>query len=121
VVIDGAIRDIRRVRKDSLPVFARAVVPNAGGAEYVGECNVPVSCGGIAVHPEDWVVGDEDGVVVIPAARIEEVAAKASAIVAAEKKIERALRAGRDLGQILRYGEKIERKRSEVFLPQLRS
>ncbi len=119
VVIDGAIRDLRRIQKDALPVFARSVVPNAGGAEYVGELNVPVSCGGIPVNPDDWVVGDEDGIVVIPAARLEEVAATAKLIVAAERKIERALRAGADLGELLRYGDKIERKKNEVFLPQL--
>ncbi len=121
VVIDGAIRDMRRVHKDALPVFARAVVPNAGGAEYVGELNVPVSCGGVPVNPDDWVVGDEDGVVVIPAARLQEVVASAKLIVAAERKIERALRAGADLSEWLRFGEKIERKKGEVFLPQLGS
>ncbi|MSV29517.1 MAG: RraA family protein [Bryobacterales bacterium] len=121
VVIDGAIRDMRRVQKDALPVFARSVVPNAGGAEYVGELSVPVSCGGVPVSPGDWVVGDEDGVVVIPAARLQEVVAKAKLIVAAERKIERALRAGADLSELLRFSERIERKKNEVFLPQLSS
>src|SRR5215813_6186792 len=46
VVIDGAIRDLAQIRANRLPVFARAVVPNAGGAEYRGEINVAVQCGG---------------------------------------------------------------------------
>src|SRR5438093_1101138 len=66
VVIDGAIRDLYKIRRDKLPVFARAVVPNAGGAQYAGEINVPIQCGGAIVHPGDWIVGDEDGVVVVP-------------------------------------------------------
>ncbi|PYV08966.1 MAG: S-adenosylmethionine--2-demethylmenaquinone methyltransferase, partial [Acidobacteria bacterium] len=70
VVIDGAVRDIEGIRKERFPVFARAVVPNAGGAEYVGEMNVPIQCGGVVVKPGDWVVGDDDGVVVIPADRL---------------------------------------------------
>ena len=67
VVIDGAVRDIAAIRRSTLPVFARAVVPNAGGAEYLGELNVTVQCGGQIVRPGDWVIGDEDGVVVVPA------------------------------------------------------
>ena len=66
VVIDGAIRDARQVRQCAFPVFARAVVPNAGGAEYLGEVNAAISCAGQVVRPGDWIVGDEDGVVVIP-------------------------------------------------------
>ena len=67
VVIDGAVRDSAAIRRSLLPVFARAVVPNAGGAEYLGELNVTVQCGGQVVRPGDWVIGDEDGVVVVPA------------------------------------------------------
>jgi 3-hexulose-6-phosphate synthase/6-phospho-3-hexuloisomerase len=51
VVIDGAIRDLYKIRHDKLPVFARAVVPNAGGVQYAGEFQVPVQCGGAIVHP----------------------------------------------------------------------
>src|SRR5687767_2693865 len=49
VVIDGAVRDIASIRRSTLPVFARAVVPNAGGAEYLGDLNVAVQCGGQVV------------------------------------------------------------------------
>src|ERR1700704_3258983 len=44
VVIDGAIRDVAQIRRNPLPVFARAAVPNAGGAEYKGEIGIPVRC-----------------------------------------------------------------------------
>jgi regulator of RNase E activity RraA len=46
VVIDGAVRDASTIRKSTFPVFARAVVPNAGGAEYLGEIGIAVQCGG---------------------------------------------------------------------------
>ncbi|MCI0625161.1 MAG: RraA family protein, partial [Acidobacteria bacterium] len=42
VVIDGAIRDLDKIRRDKLPVFARGVVPNAGGVQYPGELQIPV-------------------------------------------------------------------------------
>ena len=121
VVIDGAVRDIARIRRSLLPVFARAVVPNAGGAEYLGEIGVAVQSGGQVVHPGDWLVGDEDGVVVIPAEKLRHTLETAQRIVAAERAIERSIRGGKDLGQILRSQETMERKASEIFVPQLRA
>src|SRR6476620_8629132 len=113
VVIDGAVRDIAAIRRSQLPVFARAVVPNAGGAEYLGELNVAVQCGGQVIHPRDWVVGDEDGVVVVPAAQVSHVQERARQIAQAEKVLEQKIREGADLGSLLRTHEVIERKQSE--------
>jgi 3-hexulose-6-phosphate synthase/6-phospho-3-hexuloisomerase len=121
VVIDGAVRDIANIRRSRLPVFARAVVPNAGGAEYLGYLNVNVQCGGQVVRPGDWIVGDEDGVVVIAAERLAEVQARAKQIIDAEKILEQEIRNGADLGHLLRIHEIVQRKQSEVFIPQLRA
>jgi RraA family protein len=121
VVIDGAIRDSAEIAKSRLPVYARAVVPNAGGAEYRGEIGVVLQCGGQVVHPGDWIVGDEDGVVVVGSAQLDEAMQTAARVRAAEKKIARAIRSGQDIGAILRCDEVIDRKAGEVFLPQLRS
>jgi RraA family protein len=120
VVIDGAVRDIAGIRSDRFPVFARAVVPNAGGAEYEGELDHSVQCGGVVVNPADWVVGDDDGVVVIPRERLEEVLERAEELAGVEQKIERAVRRGNDLALILHYDEVLARKSKETFLPQLR-
>lgn len=121
IVIDGAIRDSAEIGRSKLPVFARAVVPNAGGAEYRGETGVPVQCGGQVVRPGDWLVGDEDGVVVVPDERIGEAVEIAERILVAEKKIAQAIRSGQDIGAILRCDDVIDRKSREVFIPQLRS
>ncbi|PYV92022.1 MAG: dimethylmenaquinone methyltransferase [Acidobacteria bacterium] len=120
VVIDGAVRDHANIRRDRLPVFARAVVPNAGGAEYAGETGIPIQCGGLVVNPGDWVVGDEDGVVVIPADRLASVMKTAAQLLEVEKKIGREIRRGKDLAAILRYDELLKRKSREAFLPQRR-
>jgi RraA family protein len=120
VVIDGAIRDSAAIRRDRLPVFARAVVPNAGGAEYAGEVDIPIQCGGVVVNPGDWIVGDEDGVVVVPADRLTSVMATAAQLVDIEKKIERKVRSGKDLASILRYDETLHEKSQKAFLPQMR-
>lgn len=121
IVIDGAIRDAAKIARSPLPVYARAVVPNGGGAEYLGEINVTVSCGGQVVRPGDWLIGDADGVVVAPAGQLDEALALAARIVKAEKALERQIRKGADLGTLLRVSAKIEHKRGEIFIPQLRA
>ena len=120
IVVDGAIRDIAEIRRSRLPVFARAIVANAGGAEYAGELEVPVQCGGIVVNPGDWLVGDEDGVVVIPIKRLEEAIRIGNSIIDAEKRIAAAIAAGEDLGKCLRVDEVLAAKAKEIFVPQLR-
>lgn len=65
-VIDGALRDSRELVSIGFPVFCRGINPCGGGKEGTGQVNMPISCGGITVHPGDLVVGDADGVVIIP-------------------------------------------------------
>lgn len=120
VVIDGAIRDVGQIRRDSLPVFARAAVPNAGGAEYKGEIGVTIQCGGAVVSPGDWVVSDEDGIVVIPAARLEDTMRTAETLQKTERAIYRAVKQGKDLAKLLRYDDLLTAKTAAGGLPQMR-
>lgn len=120
VVIDGAIRDLYKIRRDRLPVFARGVVPNAGGAQYTGEINATIQCGGAIVNPGDWIVGDEDGVVVVPAQRLESVVEGAKRLAIVEKQIEQEVAKGKDLATLLRYHELADKKEKEGVLPQMR-
>lgn len=79
VVIDAAIRDSDELRDLGFPVYAVGTNPNGPTKFVPGRINWPISCGGIAVHPGDLVVGDADGVVVVErekAASILEDAAK---------------------------------------------
>jgi regulator of RNase E activity RraA len=66
VVTDGAVRDVDGIVEAGLPVFATAVTPNSPQKDGPGELNVPVACGGQVVQPGDILVGDGDGVVVVP-------------------------------------------------------
>jgi 4-hydroxy-4-methyl-2-oxoglutarate aldolase len=68
LVVDGVIRDIVGVKALNFPVFSRGTTVAASGKAGVGEVNVPISCGGVPVNPGDIIVGDADGVVVIPQA-----------------------------------------------------
>ena len=68
MVTDGAVRDVDGIAEAGMPVFAAAVTPNSPQKDGPGELNVPVACGGQVVHPGDILVGDRDGVVVVPRA-----------------------------------------------------
>src|SRR5258707_3624741 len=110
IVIDGAIRDLAQIRRSPLPVFACGAVPNAGGAEYTGETGIPVQCAGAVVSPGDWIISDEDGLVVVPAVRVETALKRAEALLKVERAIYAEGRKGKDLGQLLRYDELLKRK-----------
>jgi regulator of RNase E activity RraA len=72
-VVDGVIRDLAEVREAEFPVFARGVVPVAGVKAATAPLNEPVRCGGVIVRAGDIVVADDDGVLVVPAERQEQV------------------------------------------------
>jgi 4-hydroxy-4-methyl-2-oxoglutarate aldolase len=72
-VIDGVIRDLAEVREAAFPVFARGLSPVPGKKQALGTLNQPVTCGGVAVHPGDMVIADEEGIAVVPMAQREEI------------------------------------------------
>jgi regulator of RNase E activity RraA len=75
LVTDGVVRDIAGVRSTGLPVWSQgtAAPPSVAGLTFVG-WGEPIACGGVAVFPDDLIMVDEDGAVVIPAAMAETVA-----------------------------------------------
>src|SRR6476659_9418868 len=77
-VIDASVRDTPQIRKLQFPVFSRGVAPSTTVNHYrfAGK-NVPVTCAGMRVNPGDIIVGDEDGVAVVPRARAADVLKKA--------------------------------------------
>jgi 4-hydroxy-4-methyl-2-oxoglutarate aldolase len=77
VVVSGSVRDVAALRQDRFPTFARSISPRAPQKNTPGSINVPVQIGGIVVNPGDIVVGDDDGVVVVPLAMAEQILAKA--------------------------------------------
>lgn len=79
VVIDGAVRDLDDVHKFGVPVYCRGVSPAGPHKGCGGRVNMPVSCGGQVIDPGDVLVGDSDGVVVIPGKMAAVVLAKARA------------------------------------------
>lgn len=98
VVTDGGLRDVGPIRRLGFPAFLQApAAPPTFVAHHPVDMDVPISCGGVAVYPGDVLVGDADGVVVIPLQRVDEVAEAALAIVAYDEFVEAQLATGRSL------------------------
>ena len=78
VIVDGAVANLTAIREHGLPTFARGVVALGGRRlGHGGGVNVSVQCGGVAVHPGDLVVADDDGIVIVPPPRLDDVYALA--------------------------------------------
>ncbi len=72
-VIDGLVRDVKKIQALGFPVFATGIKPvDSRGRGIVVDYNVPVECQGVLVSPGDLVVADYDGIVVVPAAVVSE-------------------------------------------------
>ena len=93
-VIDGAIRDSGAIRAGTFPVFAAGVTHRGPYKDGPGEINVTISIGGMIVAPGDLVLGDEDGVLSVPFADVDEVHRAAAAKHAAEAEQFAAISAG---------------------------
>lgn len=85
-VLDGGTRDAELIRRDTnFPVYSRSIVPSSSiGRLMTIARDVPVQVGGVMVHPGDYIVGDEDGVVAIPAEQVEAIVAFAEEAEAVE-------------------------------------
>jgi regulator of RNase E activity RraA len=86
IVVDGAIRDVDGLKALEFPAFSRTVSPGASDKDGPGEINVPISCGNTVVMPGDIVVGDDDGLAVVPREDAAEVLEKVLALEEREKK-----------------------------------
>jgi RraA family protein len=94
IVIDGAVRDVDGLRELGFPVFARGVTPRVGTNLRMGQIQVPVSCGGIVVHPGDIILGDDNGVVAVPQDKEDGLAAALEALLAKEQNVMEDIRQG---------------------------
>ncbi|MCW5983365.1 MAG: RraA family protein [Bryobacteraceae bacterium] len=105
-VIDGLVRDVKKIDELGFPVFAAGIKPvDSKGRGLVIGYNVPVECGGVTVHPGDLVFADYDGVVVVPVAVLEETLRRATEKVSQENHSRAELMDGASLRDVYRkYG-----------------
>jgi regulator of RNase E activity RraA len=95
-VIDGGVRDADYILREDFPVFARYVTPQdcVPRWELLAHGDVTILVGGVRVAPGDWIVGDRDGLVIVPGERVQETLAEAEGKVATENEIRDSVRAG---------------------------
>jgi regulator of RNase E activity RraA len=97
VVIDGVTRDVDEMKPAGFPAWGRGVVQQSiRGRCAFGGHGVEVALGGVGVSPGDYLLADDNGVVVIPAGRVDEASALAAARLAAEERIKAAIARGVD-------------------------
>lgn len=94
IVVDGAVRDVASLRAIGFPVYATGATPRGPHKGFGGEIDGPVACGGVVVAPGDLVLGDDDGVTVVPRAFCDQVLPKAEAQVAKEADVIARVRSG---------------------------
>lgn len=77
LAIDGCVRDSEEIADMAFPVFCRGTCMRGTAKDTLGTVNHAIIFGGVMVHPGDLILGDDDGIVVVPAARFDEVLAAA--------------------------------------------
>lgn len=91
-IVDGLVRDVRKIDQLGFPVFAAGMKPvDSMGRGVVCDYNIPIECGEVLVHPGDFVFADFDGVIVVPRALVKE------ALTLAAEKVQKENHSRRDL------------------------
>ncbi len=101
VVVNGAIRDSEEIRNLQFPTFTKLVMPNAGEPKGFGEIGMPINISGVAINNGDWIVGDSDGLVVLPKREAKEMANYAMDWLERENRIREEISRGKtSLGEV---------------------
>jgi 4-hydroxy-4-methyl-2-oxoglutarate aldolase len=103
IVIDGPLRDGNAVAESGFAAFASCLTPRVGTNRRVGETQIPVTCGGTVVRPGDIVLGDDDGVVIVPIEQLEAVLEAAEGIKRKEAGIRRDIAEGKQLADLIGF------------------
>jgi len=114
VVIDGSIRDIRENKEEKYPIFCKGVVPAGSQKSWGGNINVPIQCGGAHVDPGDIIVGDDDGVVVVPRNIAKEVLKKAKERAKTEEEWINEIQKGKTTLEVIGLDKKLDELGVEI-------
>jgi len=109
LVVWGAIRDTPEIARLGFAAFSSKVCANAGEPKGFGEINVSISIAGQTVRPGDWIVGDDDGVMVLPREQAVELANRAMDVLEKENRMRGEIDAGKTLAEVA-YLEKWEKR-----------
>jgi 4-hydroxy-4-methyl-2-oxoglutarate aldolase len=108
IIVDGGYRDMGYVSNCPLPVYSRFVTPLAGTTTKLGELQIPITCGGVAVQPGDMILADDEGIVVIDPDRVATLLDAAAAVKAKESRVIDKLNAGMPLSAALNLSDHVD-------------
>lgn len=108
IVLDGSVRDCEEIAEMEFPVYARGTHPQGPLKQDPGSINVTISCGGVSVDPGDVVVGDNDGLAVVPKKSAEDVLERAREKITAEDNVREEVKEGAYLFERNGYDELFE-------------
>lgn len=108
IVVDGAVRDVVGLQTLGFPSFSRWVTPRVGTNRRLGTVGGQISCGGVTVRPGDWLIGDDDGVVVVPQEETERIIQAGLAIEEKERQIAARIDRGERIADILSFREQFQ-------------
>ena len=101
VVIDGGIRDTQEIRKLGFPAYARIISSAAGEPKGFGEIGVPITICGTKIFEGDYIIGDDDGVVVVPSQKVVEIANRAMSVLEMENRLREEIDKGSTLAKVI--------------------
>jgi regulator of RNase E activity RraA len=106
-IVDGGCRDTELICSQGFPVFCRYTTPIDIVAAWRPEAfDQPITIGNATIQPGDYILGDRDGIIVIPGADAERVISQTESVIRTESKLRQAVRAGQDPQQAyLQYGK----------------
>lgn len=110
LVVDGGVRDGATIAEIGFPVFARALSIKGSVKETLGALNQPIVAGGIIVEPGDLVIGDDDGVCIVPKAEIAAIAVASKTREEKEARFRRELLQGKTTWDMLNLNELLRKK-----------
>ena len=105
LVVDGAVRDIAKVRSFGIPVYSRWIFPASGTTRRIFATQVPIQCGGVTVNPGDVLFGDDDGIVVASETQLAELIGAAESIQKVEAEVVARMERGTSLLTMLNFDE----------------
>jgi len=101
VVINGGVRDTKEIKKLKFPVFTKLITPTAGEPKGLGEIGVPLVIEGVRIETGDYIVGDDDGLVVIPKNILIETTNRAMGILEQENRLREEIDQGSTLAKVI--------------------
>jgi len=108
LVIDGSVRDVQPIRSLGFPIFCKGICMKGTYKQILGSVNLPIVCGGVHVNAGDIVLGDDDGVVVVPLENAEEIYQKSIKKEENEKAILEQLKKGKTTLELFGFDNKLK-------------